>query len=188
MIQQSSFLGVSLRTRRRRRALVVGYYIFLLAIAAVALYRQKFVPSVLLVQTLTLGGLFGGIKMGGPVKYYAERARSVAMSDGSGIQQLNLSGRRPFSVFGLGWEPLDERERQERDRAHYEAFRLLRWTLSLAFISYWSLLDVMQGWLMSNTPTLLWMVLLYVYSLPQSLILWTEPDETPDGSLTLVHQ
>lgn len=35
-------------------------------------------------------------------------------------------------------------------------------------------------------PTLLWGLMIYALSLPQSVILWTEPTPLPEGRLTLV--
>jgi hypothetical protein len=40
--------------------------------------------------------------------------------------------------------------------------------------------------LMKNSPNLLWALVVFVLSLPQSVILWTEPEPLPETTLTLV--
>ena len=55
------------------------------------------------------------------------------------------------------------------------AFALLIFTMSwtLAFVQH-------------NAATLLWSLVVYVMSLPQSVILWTEPEPMGEGGLMLV--
>ena len=108
MIQQTKFLGISLRTRSHRRALVLCYYALLLSMVAVALVRGRFVPGAVLAQTFVFGALFGGIKPGGSVKSYTE---TPSVEESSPVTTLNLSGRSIFTRSYL----LDERERGARD-------------------------------------------------------------------------
>lgn len=171
MVEQTSFLGMPLRTQRQRRSLVVGFNLFILAFGALALWRShgRF-PLFLLPQTLFLGGLLGGIKIDGPVKVYEDS--SLPLGNG-GTQTLNLEGRRPFNP--LGYSPLDEREQTQRDHAHYTAYRMLRWTLGTLVLAYWLSLNWTNTWLSARLPILAWMLLIYVLSLPQSVVLWTEP-------------
>ncbi len=171
MIQQTSFWGMPLRTQRQRRSLVVGFNLFILAFAALALLgtRGRF-PFFLLPQTLFLGGLLGGIKIDGPVKVYEDS--SLPLGNG-GTQTLNLEGRRPFNP--LGYSPLDEREQTQRDHAHYTAYRILRWTLGALILGYCLSLNWTNPWLSARLPILAWILLVYVLSLPQSVVLWTEP-------------
>ncbi len=185
MIEQSSFLGMPLRTQRQRRALVVGFNLFILAFGTLALLRShdRF-PFFMLPQMVFLGGMLGGIKVGGPVKVY--EASSLPVGNG-GTQTLNLEGRRAFNP--LGYSPLDEREQTQRDHAHYTAYRILRWSLGLAAVVY----VVSLNWtgpgakwdLGKQLPVLVWILLVYVLSLPQAVLLWTEPPE-PAGELTEV--
>ena len=173
MIEQTSFLGMPLRTQRQRRILVMGFNLLVLMFGALALWRspERF-PLYLLTQTLFLGGVLGGIKVGGPVKVYEES--SLPLGNG-GTQTLNLAGRRAFNP--QGYSPLDEREQTQRDQAHYTAYRILRWTLGVAVFAYWLSLNWTYTWMGSKLPVLAWMLLVYVLSLPQSVVLWTEPAE-----------
>jgi hypothetical protein len=178
VIEQTSFLGMPLRTQRQRRTVVVLYYSLLLVFAILALWKPRSAVQFLLPQTITLGGLLGGIKFGGPVKAYAEP--KLPMDLGSSTQTLNLEGRKPF---GDVWSPLDERERTQRDRAHYEAYRILRITMFAGALLYFLGMVWAGSWLRLKTPELGWVLLVYVLSLPQSVLLWTEPEE-PAGELT----
>ena len=172
MIQEISFLGMPLRTRRQRQMLVMGYYAILLIFALLALWRGVVHIAYLIPQVVTLGGLLGGIKMGGPVKYFYD-TKGVP-KDGSGLESLNLSGRRPFSVWGSN-APMDERERAQRDGAHFKAYRIVMITLGLATCAYWIAVNADAAWVTARMPLLLWVMLIYVLSLPQAVLLWTEP-------------
>ncbi|WP_158824511.1 hypothetical protein [Granulicella sp. S156] len=174
MIEQTSFLGIPLKTQRQRRLLVVIYYLLLFTLFVLALWlpRKSYTP--LVIQTFAFGGLLGGITVGGPVKVFSPPVLPLEMD--SPLQSLNLSGPRQNSV----WSPLDEREQSQRDHAHYEAYRILRWALGFMAIAYWLGMIWASGWLTAKAPILLWGLLVVVLSLPQSVVLWTELDmETP---------
>jgi hypothetical protein len=42
--------------------------------------------------------------------------------------------------------------------------------------------------IVNNSPIFLWAITVLVLSLPQSVLLWTEPDPLPEGDLELVAQ
>jgi hypothetical protein len=176
MIEQTKFLGMPLRKQHQRRLLVVLYNVIVFGMGIFALWLGHKSWGPLTIQTLGIGGLLGGIKAGGPIKTYEESKLPLDM--GSDVQTLNLSGKRPFSH--LDWSPLDERERTQRDHAHYEAYRILRLTLGVAVIAYWISLNWTFMWLSTRGPILAWILLLYVLSLPQSVLLWTERDAAPE--------
>jgi hypothetical protein len=179
MIEQTSFPGVTLRTQRSRRTLVLIYYGILVLGLGALLWKQKFLPGAILIQTFTLGSFFGGIRSGGLVKPYSERTPEP---DQSCLQELNLSGIRPFSMRKM----LDERELHERDHAHYTAYRILRWSFC-AFAGVFVLGMVWQpGFFTRNAPNIFWGLTVYVLSLPQSVILWNEPELLSDPGLALV--
>ncbi len=179
MIQKATFLGISLRTTAHRRALVLAYYALLLGILGVFLWKQHFIAGGIFIQTLTLGGFFGGIRADGVVKPYAERTPDPTASP---IQQLNLNGIFPRSSVRL----LDERELHARDRAHYIAYRILRWTLCGAGAAMAFGMNFAPTFLINNSPNLLWALVVLVLSLPQSVVLWTEPEPLPENTLLLV--
>jgi hypothetical protein len=171
MIECTSFIGIPLRTQSQRRRLVLGYYA-LLAIFFVPLFvLGKPILFTLIAQTLTLGGILGGIRAGGPVKFYGS---GNADPDASSLLTLNLGGKRRELCR---W--LDEREQSERDHAHYLAYKILRWVLGMTAVAYLVAVQFSKAWLEPRAPALLWMLLVVVLGLPQSVILWNEaPLET----------
>jgi len=172
MIECTSFIGIPLRTQSQRRRLVLGYYA-LLAIFFVPLFvLGKPILFTLIAQTLTLGGILGGIRAGGPVKPYGGGS---ADHDASSLLTLNLEGKRR-----RGMSPwLDEREQAERDHAHYLAYKILRWVLGMTAVAYLVAVQFSKAWLEPRASALLWMLLVVVLGLPQSVILWNEaPLET----------
>lgn len=184
MIQRTSFLGIPLRTQRNRRALVLAYYGVLFGLASIPLALGKVMPPIFLMQTLTLGGLLGGISaFGGPVKNYAGRP-GIEGPEPSTLQDLNLSGRPRFSAL----KPLDEREKNERDYAHFRAFYILCAVLTLFTLAVYFEAEARPAFLVHNLPTLLWLLLVFAFSLPQSVILWTEPEPVAEATLTLIDQ
>lgn len=172
MIEQTSFLGMPLRKRSQRRLVVVGYYALLLALVAIAIWGGEHFWASLSGITVALGGLLGGLRRGGPVKPYGKVHEPIE------LQTLNLEGRRSFDVS----EPLDERERGQRDHAHFTAYRVLYVTLAVAALVYVVCLVQIPETTQRATPPLLWALFVYVLSLPQSVLLWTEPEE-PMGEL-----
>ena len=180
MIEQTSFLGMPLKTQKQRRLLVALYYATLISFAAVGLWMNKRNWGPLVAQTFMVGGLLGGIRIGGPVKVYEEPI--LPLDADSTVQTLNLSGRKRFDSM---WSSLDERERGQRDMAHYTAYRILRWSFGAFVLGYFGVSVLASAWLSDKTLFLLWLFLLYVLSLPQAVVLWTEP-EGPAGELAEV--
>ena len=182
MIQRTSFLGISLRTIAHRRALVLGYYLVLIVFIAIPMYRHKFLNVGLLMQVFTLGTLFGGITTTGPVKYFGESTPNLDPDRLNPIS-LNLTGRfSPFAPSRL----LDEREVATRDHAHYLAYKVLLITLFCAFFFVFLTAEWTLTFMEQNMATLLWGLLVLTLSLPQSVILWTEPEPMLEGGLALV--
>jgi hypothetical protein len=181
MVAQTKFWGMPLRTLRQRRLLVVSYYLLFAAMAAVGFGLGLKFWGFLIQFAFIMAVLLGGISYEGPVKAYEKLPGPLAQD---GPQTLNLSGRKENNMYG--WTPLDERERMERNQAHYTAYRILRWSLGLGAVVYvFSLNWTHSGArldLGSQLPVLVWMLVVYVLSLPQSVVLWTEP-EGPAGEL-----
>jgi hypothetical protein len=105
------------------------------------------------------------------VKFYGS---GNADPDASSLLTLNLGGKRREICR---W--LDEREQSERDHAHYLAYKILRWVLGMTAVAYLVAVQFSKAWLEPRAPALLWMLLVVVLGLPQSVILWNEaPLET----------
>jgi hypothetical protein len=180
MIEKISFLGFSLRSRKRRHFFVLTYYLAILSLTVLGTLYPNFVTVFLISQSFILGSLLGGIRADGPVKPYSRT--TIGVPDGSGIQQLNLAGRRPLASF----KPLDERERIERDRAHYTAYTILRIVSPIALVLCLLTIDFAPHLILRNALSFAWFLSILVMSLPQSVILWTEPEPLLEGDLKLV--
>ncbi len=182
MIQRDTYLGFSLRTRSNRRTLVIAYYAFVLALTSVPMMLGRQAWPLLLPQTLVLGGLLGGIQSGGAVKPY-HRSMLGRDPDESPVQQLGLD---PATARLSESRRLDERETSERDRAHYLAYRGVHGLMVAAAMFGVALYGLNPAWLLHQALPLLWLFAVIVFSLPQSVILWTEPDAMAEGTLALV--
>jgi len=171
MIEQTTFLGMPIRTCRQRQLLVIVYYLFVLGMGSFYFWLGWRYIWFAVPQMLTLGGLFRGIKVGGPVKFYEDRGLSVS----SGIQSLNLSARRPFSFIPA----LDEREKARRDAAHFRAYLILivsLFLMSTAVLLPHSILSSEHyTWIAGRVKVVFLFLIIYAVSLPQSVLLWTEP-------------
>jgi len=171
MIQQMSFLGIPLRTQLQRRMLVVGYYMFVALFAGLGVWRgHGGLPGFLFPQIIVLGSMLGGLTVGRPVKPYSS---GVVPDAYDSPISLNQSGRKVFSPYGP--QLLDEREQSQRDHAHFVAYRILLVSLVAALIAYCSLYALNAAWTSLRASMLLWTIVVYAISLPQSVLLWTEP-------------
>lgn len=181
MIESRTFLGLSLTGRRRRRRIVIAYYALLTLLVAFTIYKHKLLGGAFIIQTISIGGLFGGIRSGGPVKRYTEPGTLELNRE---VQQLNLTERRPFAAL----DPLDEREIAERDDAHFIAYRILYVTIGIVFFGSYLATVFDSSIIARDELSILWFLTVFAISLPKSVILWTEPDPVPERSMELVLQ
>jgi hypothetical protein len=152
-------LGISMNLRRNRRLLAVAIYSFL-ALLFLLLVRHRvsgigvFLTIVIVVNPLVFGEfLFWGKKYGGLLK--------------------------PFEPDSE--RPNDEREVSTRDFAHFRAYGWMRFLITAVAV----LPDLLPARVMEHvTPTellyvirtVIWGLLALSLTLPQSILLWTEPD------------
>jgi hypothetical protein len=166
-----------METQRRRRALVVGYYLVFLAYAIFLIWMrgpEKY-PRLLPLSAFMVI-LFGGLGAAGPIRPFSKRLYEAQTGQDDG-PPLTLLGSRPAKSHYV----VDERDDQMRDRAHYLAYSILRWPLILVLI-------FSELWIMDAKPEQVahWLLILSVplavifLSLPQAILLWTEPDIEPD--------
>jgi hypothetical protein len=179
-------LGISLETRRSRRLFVAGFWMAE-AIALVLLFQFPMPVDVrhgllLLIPTLavasTLPILLGGFSQGGAVKFY--EGRPVQLTP-EAIARLSANPERADRVkrFLAAMRPLDEREVQLRDWAYHRAHRLLYWMLYLGLVVYLMVAGLSFSLVARFGFVLLEFFLVASMSLPQSLLLWTLPEDEP---------
>ncbi len=178
MIAPQTLFGLSMERRHDRRLFVLGYATFLaLFIVLGVVWNEGFLFGGML-QSVLLAGVLGGIRPGGPVKRFSGKETAgddlTVTTASFPVQTLNLDHRLPDAGKKIA---LDERETGERDRAHYTAFRLLRWiampVCTLLALALHDLPRVAERY----GPAVLWALLMLILSLPQTVILWTEPDD-----------
>jgi hypothetical protein len=134
----------------------------------------------------TLASMLGGLSGSGPVRPFGRQPMMVSPKSEFAWLNEPTGGWNGAQLPDprTRWTPPDERERNERDHAHYVAFRILRWTtflLTAAFflaMRWWQ--PALLSWLMQNILTVAWVIMLYVLSLPQCVVLWTEHDTPGD--------
>lgn len=182
---------IPITTRRSRRILVIGYYLFFIAFAAFLLWLKGLDHyDALLPFAYLCAPMLGGIIAGGPVRLFSQWQRNVIVGgERRGEPPRSLSGYAAFRPAAFA-DRLDEHDIARRDRAHYLAYSALRWPAIAAAL--FSLMFIMD-----STPEKVAHILLILsvpvavlfFSLPQTILLWTEPDLDPDpvdpGSQTI---
>jgi hypothetical protein len=177
MIQQRKFLGISLARRSRRRTLVAGFWImgFSFAVFAPFLFRghpRQF--SWVFLPFLAQAALLGGEGRKGLVRDFHGHTPDNEPVDYSFMTPEDIAARKEAEKQNR----LDEREARARDAAHYKAFELLRWSVPL--VAFAAFTEPFIGFAYVRQALLL-LVVLVIQALPQSILLWTEPDMEEEG-------
>jgi hypothetical protein len=164
---------ICMASRMRRRWLVVMVYAGLAAMMTGTWFLDHWrISGMYLISSgFVVSWLFlGGYGTGGLVKLFGERdqnPKSMVPQSSSPTQKMQ-EGRN------------DERELHQRDHAHYQAYLWFAATtfflsmyaapqlLGRAHLSVDQLLNLIHGGLMSAA--------ILLFTLPQSILLWTEPD------------
>ena len=178
---------LDMAARVHRRALVVAIYTGL-AILMAALWsidRWHTSGMYMIFATVLVNRLFlGGYNFGGLIKPFNGKA---PRRSGAPSPFLMLALRIYIPAPDESEYRNDERELHQRDRAHYQAYLVLTIALTLLWI--------LADWKMTAPRSLAWMpvsadVLLYglvlmaivaAVTLPQAILLWTEPDMEEAG-------
>lgn len=182
---------VDMASRTHRRVLVGLVYACFAILMAIfwALDKWRTTGVYMIFATFLVNRfILGGYYFGGLVKPF----------NGKAPRPRDLTP--PFVMLTLRmWKPEpveseyrnDERELERRDRAHYASYQVL--TIALALV--WLISD----WMMKGSRLLAWVtvpadVLLYGFvlsacvvaiTLPQSILLWTEPDMDESSELAV---
>lgn len=171
--------GWSVNRRSDRRRLEVGYWIFVVALTAAFLrfgnIHGTFANPWMVYALFFLPALLGGVRAGGAVKPF-RGLRWVPLNDRDSTQTIF---GKPQPVLGGAVASdfeLDERETHERDRVHFVAYTAARWG-ALGLLGLTVAAEAWRpAWMAWMAPTFLFLLVLTLWSLPQSIILWTEPD------------
>lgn len=151
-------LGISI-ARRRTRRLVVMAYAALMAFGVFAILVRGDFRSLGIVGPVffMLPLMLGGVKQAGMVKPFRT-------AEAGSVQLFKRE------------KPLDEREMDERDRIHFQAHTITRWLAAVLFFTFTFCVQSLPAALPRIGTTFLFLLALSLWSLPQCMILWTEPD------------
>jgi hypothetical protein len=168
--------GVSINRRSTRRWIVAGYWLMTAFFAFAMLmhsirHHGSFASMSLVYALFWLPAFLGGVRAGGAVKPFRKAHFPMEELRNSGMISLFERGGQKALSDGL-----DEREMRLRDRVHFVSYTVTRW-LALAFFGLYALISAQHPeWLQTTGPVFLFVLVLVMWGLPQSIILWNEPD------------
>lgn len=167
MLNTPTILGISMASQKNRRSFVIATYAILAAVVAIILTLPPLVGRIRLMWLLFLPLAYTVVSYEVFGKLIRPTLGGVRSNE---LTSLDLGSRRRDQD-----EP-DERELAIRNAAHYQAFRaatVYGFILWILILLLWHL----------RRPTVILLVLLIamplltiLLTLPQAIILWTEPD------------
>jgi uncharacterized membrane protein YoaK (UPF0700 family) len=181
MICRPTYFGISLAGRRNRRWLVIFYWLIVLFVAAGAVSWFRYlanrteyphfgpIPAIFAALcAVWLLTALGGMGRKGPISNFEATSPSWT--------ELWRAARGWHGRKMPGEETaLDERDIRLCNAAHYEAYKVVRFialSVPVLIVLFGTILRK-QIWL---APSVGLVLLLVVFNLPQTLILWWEPD------------
>lgn len=181
---------VSMVQRSRRRLAVIVVYVVLasmLVASATLQGHHSVTPFVLWAVVFACRLVLGGYYAGGLVKpFNGKPPRKPDMPPP--LLALKLRVYRPILTADEGRYRNDERELDQRNLAHYSAYKVLGYGLLVPWFAASFLADRSMFSLDNATVNricammLLALMALYL-TLPQAILLWTEPDMEPLSDL-----
>lgn len=186
-MRRTTVLGINMETRSARRRLVVAVYVllFLLGLGGWFLDHLRttgvyFYFAAFLINYVA----FGGYSPGGLIKPFSGKVPRNAPIPSSLVElELRMAGA-PIERDANEYRN-DERELARRDRVHYQAYQ----AVIVLFCPIW-LIAIWENHPPHFIPPGLLPMLLYVIvlpaialaiTLPQAILLWSEPDFVDDG-------
>ncbi len=181
---------VDMARRTRRRALVIAVYVTLAVLIALLWYFTHWRGAGLYVfwaAILACKLFFGGRYRGGLVKPFQYR-RSAHAEAAPPLWALKMHMYKPMLQSDEEQYRSDERELHQRDRAHYKAYQwlglcvLVSWFLASLGIAHPGLAPL-PGMTAEHLCCGFGLVSILLFvTLPQAILLWTEPDMDSDFS------
>jgi len=176
MINKRSFLGIPLARRSARRWLVVGFWVLILAFAVYFPLLLRMRPTFFGLPAnwafqfaLLLISLLGGHDRRGLVRDFHGRTPEEGPADYSFMTPDDIAARKEAESQNR----LDERDVRLRNAAHYRAYAAVRW---IAFLVVFAAMTDPSLDFARLRQSLVLLLFLIIQTLPQSILLWTEPD------------
>jgi hypothetical protein len=137
---------------------------------------QEFVPFLMLLAVANnLPLVLGGFSFGGAVSFYEGRHYRLQNAAAEKLAHDPERFRR-VQKFIDAMRPVDEREAQLRDWAHHRSHRLIFWGAYAGTVVFLALSAISVTAVVHFAFALLDLLLIAFLSLPQTLILWSEPE------------
>jgi hypothetical protein len=188
----STLFDHSLARRRTRRWLVAAFWGGLVPLLYVGFHELFFIArGTFSLNTLNFALLaifwitiwLGGVRAGGWVKPF--RAQTKVRN----ILQSLFAKPQPTQGELTAQElAMDEREINRRDHIHFVAYSIARIMTLFLFTLYCMLGFWKQELLRQTGPLIFFLLTITLWSLPQTLILWTEPDLEPEAEPVIVKE
>jgi len=173
------FKGWSIKKRyQRRRLVVIHWACFAMCIVLfwlTILRHNHALDTSYLIFLLMFPAMLGGVRAGGAVKpfrgvHWPMRADRYEM--------ITLFHRSQSEI--VQDSALDERDIRLRDRVHFVAYTVTRWLALASFLIYYLLYTQWPAFAPVAGSTFLYLLAWILWILPQSIILWNEPDVETD--------
>ena len=145
-------------------------------------FLSGFFPGFLLAWLVLSPGLLGGVHAGGLVRPFSPRYGRTWYN--APLTELLLTTKK---VHDDDLTPADERDIAVRDHAHYLALAAIRLLALLLAVAVWSATLLRAPWLTPVAALGCYALLILAMTLPQAILLWTEPEPVPDSSLQIAH-
>ena len=182
---------VDMARRARRRVLVAAIYVCLAALMAIFWFVDHWRATSPFLIFAAMGScqlFLGGYYRGGLVKPFNGKGPRPETAQPSGLMALGLAMRiyRPSPEADNSSYRNDEWELARRDRAHYSAYQVAAMApILLWFIEYLKLEVPRLGARIPSDQLIYGLLLISIVvfmTLPQSILLWTEPDMDAAGN------
>jgi membrane protein YdbS with pleckstrin-like domain len=167
MLNTPKILGISMAPQKNRRLLLTVIYAVLLACAAVIIvppWAPRIPASEVLLFSFTVYVLI-------EIRVFPKLLKVEEFGSRSGA--MIVHGMRPGSPE---MEEIDEREMAVRNLAHLRAFRVIKSYSVLIAIVLLVWHEASPSTIFRFAAVALLLLALLTFTLPQAIILWTEPD------------
>jgi len=167
MLNTPKILGISMAPQKNRRVLLTVMYAVLLAIAA-AIIVPTWAARIPVVSVLVISfALYALIQ----IRVFPKLLKVSEFGNRTGA--MIVHGMKPGSPE---MEEIDEREMAVRNLAHLQAFRIIHLYSVLIVIVFFLWYELDATTIFRFAAIALLLLQLMTFTLPQAIILWTEPD------------
>jgi hypothetical protein len=171
MLNTPKILGISMAPQKNRRLLVTVMYVPLLAFAAAIIvppWAARVPAGFVLLFSITIYALI-------QIRVFPKLLKVEEFGDRTGA--MIVHGMKPGSPE---MEEIDEREMAVRNVAHLQAFRVIHLYSVLIAITLLVWHEVSPSTIFRFAAIALLLLALLTFTLPQAIVLWTEPDVPED--------